>query len=179
MKIKNYLRSLAVIVATFVSFSANAQTIDGCWEYETKIEGNNLGIRLVIEGKQAIVFMGYEIPNDKVGTVTMGLLSAPTAIKIANNKVEIDPDPKKVTLAVSEVEWTKDIKDAIKEDPSIEEGLIEQIEKSLEASAEKMAEDMMFSGEFTIVKCDKAQLVLKDEDGEVITFSKNDPDSGL
>ena len=179
MKIKNYLRSLAVIVATFVSFSANAQSIDGCWEYETKIEGNNLGIRLVIEGKQAIVFMGYEIPNDKVGTVTMGLLSAPTAIKIANNKVEIDPDPKKVTLTVSEVDWTKDIKDAIKEDPSIEEGLIEQLEKSLEGSAEKMAEDMMFSGEFTIVKCDKAQLVLKDEDGDVITFAKSEPDSGL
>ena len=109
----------------------------------------------------------------------MGLLSAPTAIKIANNKVEIDPDPKKVTLTVSEVDWTKDIKDAIKEDPSIEEGLIEQLEKSLEGSAEKMAEDMMFSGEFTIVKCDKAQLVLKDEDGDVITFAKSEPDSGL
>ena len=179
MKIKNYLRSLAVIVATFMSFSANAQSIDGCWEYETKIEGNSVGIRLVIEGKQAIVCTAAEIPNDKVGTVTLALISEPTPIKIANNKVEIDPDPKKVTLKVSEVDWTKDFKTAIKEDPSIEEGLIEQIEKSLEGSAEKMAEDMMFSGEFTIVKCDKAQLVLKDEDGEVMTFSKNDPDSGL
>ena len=179
MKIKNYLRSLAVIVATFVSFSANAQSIDGCWEYETKIEGNNRGIRLVIEGKQAIVFMGYEIPNDEVGTVTMGLLSAPTAIKIANNKIEIDPDPKKVTLTVSEVDWAKKIKDAIKEDPSIEEGLIERIEKSLQEKAAQMAEDMMFSGEFTIVKCTKTQLILKDENDDQLTFAKSDPDSGL
>ena len=179
MKIKNYLRSLAVIIATFVSFSANAQTIDGCWEYETTIEGNHFGVRLVIEGKQAIVCMAYEIPNDKVGTVTMGLISEPTPIKIENNKVEIDPDPKKVTLAVSEVDWTKEIKDAIKEDPSIEEGLINDLEKSLQGKAVEMAENMMFSGEFTIVKCDKTQLILKDEDGAHITFNISEPDSGM
>lgn len=169
---------MLALAAMFFTTSVNAQSIDGCWDYETTIEGNNVGIRLVIEGKQVIVFMAADIPNDKLGTVTLAMISAPTTAKIANNKFEIDPDPKKVTLKISEVDWTKDIKAAIKEDPSIEEGLIAELEKSLEGAADKMAEEMMFSGEFTIVKCDKTQLVLKDEDGEQITFKISDPDSG-
>ena len=180
MKIKNYLRSLAVIVATFVSFSANAQSIDGCWDYETKIEGHSVGIRMVIDkNRQAVVLTAAEIPNDDIGVVTIALISAPTAVKTPDDKLIIEPDPKKVTLKVTEVEWIEKIKTAIKEDPSIEEGLIAEIEKSLEGSVDKMAEDMMFSGEFTIVDITHTKLVLRDEDGEQMTFDKNDPDSGL
>ena len=179
MKIKNYLRALAVIIATFVSFSANAQSIEGCWDYETKIEGHSVGIRMLIDkSRQAILLTAAEIPNDDVGVVTIALISAPTAVKTPDDKLIIEPDPKKVTLKVTEVEWSDKIKVAIEDDPSIDKTMTEEIEKSLQENCAEMAKDMMFSGEFTIVDITQTELVLKDEDGEQMTFVKSDPDSG-
>ena len=178
MKTRNLIRTLFTAIALFVATSMNAQSIDGCWDYETKIEGQHVGIRLFIDNGKGIILTAAEIPNEKVGAVTIALISAPTPIKVANNKVEIDPDPKKVTLKVTEVDWVAPFKAAIKDDPSVEEKLLEEIEKGLQAGTAQMAEDMMFSGEFTIAKCTKTQLVLKDEDGEQMVFVKSDPDSG-
>jgi hypothetical protein len=163
---------LTIMLAMAAMLSLQAQTITGMWvSYVVDEEAQEaLGHVLNFQGNQVRQGLSAASEMGGVGTITL-LFFAPAQEYAPSTKIiNFQFDPAQVDMRLSDIEFIDELKNAIKENPAKEEELKQIVYNALAPNKDQMAKEGLLSGKYTIVSATDTKLVLKDPEGESMTF---------
>ena len=163
---------LAIFLAIVSMLTMQAQTPKGMWAtYVVDEEAQEVvGHVLNFVGNQ--VRQGLSVGSEMEGVGIIGLTFFAPAQEFTpdSNVINFHFDPVQVEMRLNSVDFIDELKNAIKENPAKEAELKQIIINALTPNKEQMAKEGMLSGLYTIVSANDTKLVLKDPDGESMTF---------
>lgn len=163
---------LTIMLAMAAMLSMQAQTITGKWithiiDEEAEEMVSHI---LVFEGnlmRQALLGMSS---MEGVGDVSV-FVAVPAQDYTPGSKVlNFHFNPAQAEMQLQGVDFIDEIKNVIKENPAKEEQLKQIVFDSLDKNKQQMAEEGLLSGKYTVVSATDTKLVLKDPEGESMTF---------
>lgn len=163
---------LTILLAIVSMLTMQAQTPKGMWvTYVVDEEAQEVvGHVLNFVGNQ--VRQGLSVGSEMEGVGIIGLTFFAPAQEFTpdSNVINFHFDPVQVEMRLNSVDFIDELKNAIKENPAKEAELKQIIINALTPNKEQMAKEGMLSGLYTIVSANDTKFVLKDPDGESMTF---------
>ena len=168
---KKIICMLTVLLCSVISLSAQNLDLDGRWVAEVSEDDDYAVLIFLFEGNELTQAVYGESPVDGIGLVGVIVATPPAPFKINGNKLTVTYDASQAEYQVTKTEYNDKVKEAIKENPSMEETVKDVLDKAFDTQKVEMCKTIMFKGELEIVSCtDEGELTIKDTDGETYTF---------
>lgn len=79
-------------------------------------------------------------------------------------------DPSQTEMLLYSIDFINELKAAVKDNPEKEKQLQEIVFNAFDKNKQQMAQEGLLSGKYTVVSATDTKLVLKDPEGESMTF---------
>ena len=167
---KKFICMLTVLLCSVMSLSAQNLDLDGRWVAEVSEDDDYAVLIFLFEGNELTQAVYGESPVDGIGLVGVIVATPPAPFKINGNKLTVTRDASQADFQVTKTEYNDKIKEAIKENPSMEETVKDVLDKAFDTQKVEMAKSLLFDGDLEIISCNEGELKIKDQEGEEFTF---------
>ncbi|MBO7580753.1 MAG: hypothetical protein J6T38_04435 [Bacteroidaceae bacterium] len=159
------------VLALAAILSMQAQSLEGNWQSEKQMEGVKMDYFLNFEGNQMSQSVVFTCEKE-IGTVSI-LFSVPAqSYTPGATQLKFAFDASKTEVKFKEVKFNEASKEAIKENPSLENLMKQLVLDDFEEQKETVAKQFLFRGERTIANQTAQSFELKDSDGNTYLFKK-------
>lgn len=167
---KKIICMLTVLLCSVMNLSAQNLDLDGRWVAEVSEDDDYAVLIFLFEGNELTQAVYGESPVDGIGLVGVIVATPPAPFKINGNKLTVTRDASQADFQVTKTEYNDKIKEAIKENPSMEETVKDVLDKAFDTQKVEMAKSLLYDGELEIISCNEGELKIKDQEGEEFTF---------
>lgn len=163
---------LTMMLALMAMLSMQAQTITGKWITHIVDEEAEEMVShiLVFEGNLMRQAMFAMSSMEGVGDVSIAVTVPAQDYTPGSKVLNFRFDPTQAEMQLQGVDFIDEIKNVIKENPAKEEQLKQIVFDALNKNKQQMAQEGLLSGNYTVVSATDTKLVLKDPEGESMTF---------
>ena len=161
---------LTVLLCSVMNLSAQNLDLDGRWVAEVSEDDDYAVLIFLFEGNELTQAVYGESPVDGIGLVGVIVATPPAPFKINGNKLTVTRDASQADFQVTKTEYNDKIKEAIKENPSMEETVKDVLDKAFDTQKVEMAKSLLYDGDLEIISCNEGELKIKDQEGEEFTF---------
>ena len=167
---KKIICMLTVLLCSVMNLSAQNLDLDGRWVAEVSEDDDYAVLIFLFEGNELTQAVYGESPVDGIGLVGVIVATPPAPFKINGNKLTVTRDASQADFQVTKTEYNDKIKEAIKENPSMEETVKDVLDKAFDTQKVEMAKSLLYDGDLEIISCNEGELKIKDQEGEEFTF---------
>ena len=167
---KKIICMLTVLLCSVMNLSAQNYNLEGRWVTDLSDENETTSLIFLFEGNELTQAVYGESPVDGIGLVGVIVATPPAPFKINGNKLTVTRDASQADFQVTKTEYNDKIKEAIKENPSMEETVKDVLDKAFDTQKVEMAKSLLYDGELEIISCNEGELKIKDQEGEEFTF---------
>ena len=167
---KKIICMLTVLLCSVMSLSAQNLDLDGRWVAEVSEDDDYAVLIFLFEGNELTQAVYGESTLDGIGLVGVIVATPPAPFKINGNKLTVTRDASQADFQVTKTEYNDKIKEAIKENPSMEETVKDVLDKAFDTQKVEMAKSLLYDGDLEIISCNEGELKIKDQEGEEFTF---------
>ena len=167
---KKFICMLTVLLCSVMSLSAQNLDLDGRWVAEVSEDDDYAVLIFLFEGNELTQAVYGESTLDGIGLVGVIVATPPAPFKINGNKLTVTRDASQADFQVTKTEYNDKIKEAIKENPSMEETVKDVLDKAFDTQKVEMAKSLLYDGDLEIISCNEGELKIKDQEGEEFTF---------
>ena len=150
---------------------AHAQSLEGDWQAEKKMED--------VAMNYILAFMGNEVTQSlvctcekEIGTVSVSFVLPAQSYTPGAKTINFTFDASMVEVKLKDVIFNKATKDVIKERPSSEKYIMDLVLDDFKEQKEDVAIQFLFSGDCTIANQTVQSFELKNAKGETYLFKK-------
>ena len=161
---------LTVLLCSVMSLSAQNLDLDGRWVAEVSEDDDYAVLIFLFEGNELTQAVYGESTLDGIGLVGVIVATPPAPFKINGNKLTVTSDASQADFQVTKTEYNDKVKEAIKENPSMEETVKDVLDKAFDTQKVEMAKSLLYDGDLEIISCNEGELKIKDQEGEEFTF---------
>jgi len=161
---------LTVLLCSVISLSAQNLDLDGRWVAEVSEDDDYAVLIFLFEGNELTQAVYGESTLDGIGLVGVIVATPPAPFKINGNKLTVTSDASQADFQVTKTEYNDKVKEAIKENPSMEETVKDVLDKAFDTQKVEMAKSLLYDGDLEIISCNEGELKIKDQEGEEFTF---------
>ena len=167
---KKIICMLTVLLCSVISLSAQNLDLDGRWVAEVSEDDDYAVLIFLFEGNELTQAVYGESTLDGIGLVGVIVATPPAPFKINGNKLTVTSDASQADFQVTKTEYNDKVKEAIKENPSMEENVKDVLDKAFDTQKVEMAKSLLYDGDLEIISCNEGELKIKDQEGEEFTF---------
>jgi len=167
---KKIICMLTVLLCSVISLSAQNLDLDGRWVAEVSEDDDYAVLIFLFEGNELTQAVYGESTLDGIGLVGVIVATPPAPFKINGNKLTVTSDASQADFQVTKTEYNDKVKEAIKENPSMEETVKDVLDKAFDTQKVEMAKSLLYDGDLEIISCNEGELKIKDQEGEEFTF---------
>ena len=167
---KKIICMLTVLLCSVMNLSAQNLDLDGRWVAEVSEDDDYAVLIFLFEGNELTQAVYGESPVDGIGLVGVIVATPPAPFKINGNKLTVTSDASQADFQVTKTEYNDKVKEAIKENPSMEETVKDVLDKAFDTQKVEMAKSLLYDGDLEIISCNEGELKIKDQEGEEFTF---------
>ena len=167
---KKIICMLTVLLCSVMNLSAQNLDLDGRWVAEVSEDDDYAVLIFLFEGNELTQAVYGESTLDGIGLVGVIVATPPAPFKINGNKLTVTRDASQADFQVTKTEYNDKIKEAIKENPSMEETVKDVLDKAFDTQKVEMAKSLLYDGDQEIISCNEGELKIKDQEGEEFTF---------
>ena len=167
---KKFICMLTVLLCSVMSLSAQNLDLDGRWVAEVSEDDDYAVLIFLFEGNELTQAVYGESTLDGIGLVGVIVATPPAPFKINGNKLTVTSDASQADCQVTKTEYNDKVKEAIKENPSMEETVKDVLDKAFDTQKVEMAKSLLYDGDLEIISCNEGELKIKDQEGEEFTF---------
>ena len=167
---KKIICMLTVLLCSVISLSAQNLDLDGRWVAEVSEDDDYAVLIFLFEGNELTQAVYGESTLDGIGLVGVIVATPPAPFKINGNKLTVTSDASQADFQVTKTEYNDKVKEAIKENPSMEETVKDVLDKAFDTQKVEMAKSLLYDGDLEIISCNEGELKIKDQKGEEFTF---------
>ena len=161
---------LTVLLSSVMNLSAQNYDLEGRWVTDLSDENESTSLIFLFEGNELTQAVYSESTIDEIGLIGIIVATPPAPFKINGNKLTVTRDASQADFQVTKTEYNDKIKEAIKENPSMEETVKDVLDKAFDTQKVEMAKSLLYDGELEIISCNEGELKIKDQEGEEFTF---------
>ena len=161
---------LTVLLCSVMNLSAQNLDLDGRWVAEVSEDDDYAVLIFLFEGNELTQAVYGESTLDGIGLVGVIVATPPAPFKINGNKLTVTSDASQADFQVTKTEYNDKVKEAIKENPSMEETVKDVLDKAFDTQKVEMAKSLLYDGDLEIISCNEGELKIKDQEGEEFTF---------
>ena len=165
---------LTIMLAMAAMLSLQAQTITGNWITHVIDEESEETVTyiLVFGGNRMKQAMVAEAPLEGVGNVSLYFSVPAQEYTPGSGFLNFHFDPSQTEMLLYSIDFINELKAAVKDNPEKEKQLQEIVFNAFDKNKQQMAEEGLLSGKYTVVSATDTKLVLKDPEGESMTFKR-------
>lgn len=167
---KKIICMLTVLLCSVISLSAQNLDLDGRWVAEVSEDDDYAVLIFLFEGNELTQAVYGESTLDGIGLVGVIVATPPAPFKLEGNKLTVTYDASQAEYQVTKTEYNDKVKEAIKENPSMEETVKDVLDKAFDTQKVEMAKSLLYDGDLEIISCNEGELKIKDQEGEEFTF---------
>ena len=167
---KKFICMLTVLLCSVMSLRAQNLDLDGRWVAEVSEDDDYAVLIFLFEGNELTQAVYGESTLDGIGLVGVIVATPPAPFKINGNKLTVTSDASQADFQVTKTEYNDKVKEAIKENPSMEETVKDVLDKAFDTQKVEMAKSLLYDGDLEIISCNEGELKIKDQEGEEFTF---------
>jgi hypothetical protein len=167
---KKFICMLTVLLCSVMSLSAQGLELDGRWVAEISEDEDYGALIFLFEGDELTQAVYGESNVDGIGLVGVLVATPPAPFKLDGTKLIVTRDASQADFQVTKTEYIDKIKEAIKENPSMEETVKDVLDKAFDTQKVEMAKSLLYDGTLEIISCIDGELKMKDPEGEEFTF---------
>lgn len=167
---KKIICILTVLLCSVMNLSAQNLDLDGRWVAEVSEDDDYAVLIFLFEGNELTQAVYGESTLDGIGLVGVIVATPPAPFKINGNKLTVTSDASQADFQVTKTEYNDKVKEAIKENPSMEETVKDVLDKAFDTQKVEMAKSLLYDGDLEIISCNEGELKIKDQEGEEFTF---------
>lgn len=167
---KKIICMLTVLLCSVMNLSAQNLDLDGRWVAEVSEDDDYAVLIFLFEGNELTQAVYGESTLDGIGLVGVIVATPPAPFKINGNKLTVTSDASQADFQVTKTEYNDKVKEAIKENPSMEETVKDVLDKAFDTQKVEMAKSLLYDGDLEIISCNEGELKIKDQEGEEFTF---------
>ena len=167
---KKIICMLTVLLCSVMNLSAQNLDLDGRWVAEVSEDDDYAVLIFLFEGNELTQAVYGESTLDGIGLVGVIVATPPAPFKINGNKLTVTSDASQADFQVTKTEYNDKVKEAIKENPSMEETAKDVLDTAFDTQKVEMAKSLLYDGDLEIISCNEGELKIKDQEGEEFTF---------
>ena len=167
---KKFICMLTVLLCSVMSLRAQNLDLDGRWVAEVSEDDDYAVLIFLFEGNELTQAVYGESTLDGIGLVGVIVATPPAPFKINGNKLTVTSDASQADFQVTKTEYNDKVKEAIKENPSMEETVKDVLDTAFDTQKVEMAKSLLYDGDLEIISCNEGELKIKDQEGEEFTF---------
>ena len=169
------MKRLTISLLMLIGICAQGFAADLTGKWETTIDDNGKDMLCVLTIMQSDILFSLTASeeDDEMGIITV-LVDIPGNYTRKGNKVNVILNKEGLTLKLKEFKpKDEDLKKMLEENSEVKEAVMQLIESLISAYKDQMmGEKDFFGGELIIKKVTATTLILSDEEGQDITFTR-------
>ena len=148
-----------------------AQSIVGTWKTSMMDDGQKMDFYFVFT-QSTLTMKGTMTQHDpEVGTITVSV-KVPGTYTRSGNTLNVKTAPSQAKLSIDKMDFVGELAQLMKQSPEMKKMLEDQVQKAMEGSKGEIVSGFPKSGQITIVQNTGTKLLLRDETGETLNFTK-------